>query len=255
MISKIFSLRWGVIASLLALGLLVAGCGSAQEQGSQEEGSQKEGSPPVAGSFVGKIPDLSGDTLVAVVAAEPQQGEEQREVRAYVCDGTDILEWFWGSASGNDLDLWSESETSSPGESQLEGELSSEGVTGTVRLSDGRTATFEAPLATGIAGFYNASILGNELSGTSETGARLEGRLEEPISNGELLRVPLTIASPDGETRNVEAGIFSDLDLTSVSGEQSNLRIIVDSDGEIAGADTQGGKLGATGIRGVYGAR
>ncbi len=236
------------VLAALTLGLLVAGCGA-------QQGAQKESAPTVAGSFVGKIPDLSGDPLVAVVAAEPQQGEEQREVRAYVCDGTDIKEWLWGSASGNDLDLWSESESSSPGGSQLEGELSSEGVTGAVRLSDGRTATFEAPQATGIAGLYNASILGNELSGASETGARLEGRLDEPITSGELLRIPLTITSPDGETRNIEAGIFSDLDLTSVSGEPRELRIIVDSDGDIAGADTQGGKLSATGIRGVYGAR
>ena len=248
MISKILSLRWGIIASLLALGLLVAGCGSAQEQGSQEKDTQKESAPPVSGSFVGKIPDLSGDTLVAVVAAEPQQGEEQREVRAYVCDGRDVLEWFWGSASGNDLDLWSESETSSPGESQLEGELSSEGVIGTVRLSDGRTATFEAPTATGIAGFYNMTISGREVSGSSETGARAEGQLDTPTTEDGLLRFPVTatITSTDGETRNIDTRILSDIDLTFASGDQSNLRAIIDSDGVTKGGDPQGGK-GATG--------
>ncbi len=45
-------------------------------------------------------------------------------MRAYLCDGQDINEWFWGTTEGNDLDLTSE------GEAGLEGSLASEAATG-----------------------------------------------------------------------------------------------------------------------------
>ncbi|MDP9366298.1 MAG: hypothetical protein M3Q10_19095, partial [Chloroflexota bacterium] len=113
MIAKIFSpLRWGVIASLLALGLLIAGCGGGggggQEEGAQGDEAPEESAPPVAGSFVGKA-DPSEHAFVAIVAGEAEEGAEGREVRAYMCDpARGINEWFRGTMTGNTLDLTSE---------------------------------------------------------------------------------------------------------------------------------------------------
>jgi hypothetical protein len=58
----------------------------------------------VVGEFVGKAP--SAEAFVALVAGKPKDGE--REVRAYLCDGQKISEWFTGTASANELSLSSE---------------------------------------------------------------------------------------------------------------------------------------------------
>src|SRR5215211_9307991 len=96
MFCKVFrSLRRGLfVVALLAPGGLISGCAGSQE--------------PVSGSFVGETSNPV--TSVAVVAAEPAQGEESREVRALIygttenpveTDGniTAINEWFVGSAT------------------------------------------------------------------------------------------------------------------------------------------------------------
>src|SRR3954466_15631922 len=111
-----------MVISLLSFGFLIAGCAGSQE--------------PVTGSFVGATSDPV--TSVAVVAAEPAQGENSREVRALIYGEREnpINEWFVGAATGNSLDLTSESGA------QLEGELTSEGTAGTITLPDGTSVPF-----------------------------------------------------------------------------------------------------------------
>jgi hypothetical protein len=38
--------------------------------------------------------------FISGIAAEPEQGEDQREAQGYLCDGWGLNEWFWGSAPG-----------------------------------------------------------------------------------------------------------------------------------------------------------
>ncbi len=128
---------------MLALWLLVAGCGGGGGGGSQQQEEQKA-TPPVTGNFVGEAPEE--DAFVALVAASPEEEEgQERDVRAYLCDGESISEWFTGTAEGNELDLTSEG----GGGARLEGNLSAEASTGTITLEDDQTLTYTAELARG----------------------------------------------------------------------------------------------------------
>ena len=183
-----------VVVSLLALvGLSVIGCGGAQEESSQESAS------PVAGSFVGETSDPV--TSVAVVAGEPAQGEDSREMRALIYGNSEnlIVEWFTGSAEGNTLDLTSE------GGARFEGELTPGGATGTITLADETEVPFEAAPATGVAGFYPVTLLADgQVNGASETGARLEGELAEEPSEEDVYPINGILTPPEGEPQAFE---------------------------------------------------
>src|SRR5215204_2359841 len=123
---------------------LIAGCG-----GSPQEGDGQQQQEPVVGEFAGEVSDANA--FVALVAGEPQDGEEAREVRAYLCDGREINEWFRGTAEGNKLDL------------------ASEASTGTITLDDSESFIFTADPATGVAGLYEVVLSDNgQLLGTSQ---------------------------------------------------------------------------------------
>src|SRR3990170_5064707 len=157
---------------VLAIWLLAAGCGGSGGEyggGSPPQEEQKD-APPVTGSFVGEAPDE--EAFVAIVAVSPEEEGNERDVRAYLCDGESVTEWFTGTAEGNELDLTSE------GGARLEGNLSTEASTGTITLEDDTTLTYTADLARGVAGLYNVTISEEGRGrGTSETGGPPEGPL------------------------------------------------------------------------------
>ena len=243
MIETVFrATRMGAATLLaVALALLLAGCGGGgggqQEGEAPEEGAEQ----PVAGNFVGEVSDFEGDPeavpFVAVVAAEAQEGA--REVRAYLCDGQSINEWFTGTAEGDELDLTSE------GGARLEGSLAPEAATGTITLEDGQSFEFTADLATGIAGLYNVNLSPDGVvAGTSEAGGSIEGQLADepqlaPQRQLETYPVTGTITAPDGEERDFEHFFDSD--------EPGEARWIVLADGSAKGAK----KTAATGSSGA----
>jgi hypothetical protein len=155
---------------MLALALLVGGCGGGQggAGGQQDEHSTQR---PVVGEFVGKVPD--SDAFVTLVAEKPKEGEEKRKVRAYLCDGQKISEWFVGQARSNELDL------SSEGGARLDARLTDAAATGTITLLNGggEALSFEVPPATGVEGFYVVSVPSEEgqVSSTSTRGAQIQG--------------------------------------------------------------------------------
>lgn len=171
------------LAPVLAIWLL-AGCsggGGGEQAGAQEE----ESAGPVTGEFVGDIPEA--DAFVSLVAEDGEQGSEEREIRAYLCDGRQLNEWFTGTVTANEVQL------ASPNGVQLDAILASETATGTITLSDGNSVGFEAPLGTGIDGFYPVNITSEgQVSGASWSGSQIEGsRSAEQITG--------TITSPEGE--------------------------------------------------------
>lgn len=207
-----------VVGLMLMLVLwLVAGCASPGQE--KEKGSQASGGP-VVGEFVGEIPEA--DTFVALVAEEPQEGGDTREVRAYLCDDESINEWFVGSASGDELQLTSESGV------QLLARLTGESSTGTVTLTDGRSFPFEALPATGIPGLYDVSTTsGGQVSGTSWSGARLEGqRADSPQEDGNYL-ISGTIIPTEGQLGEFKAEVAGT--------EATEGRFIVLPDGRLKG--------------------
>jgi hypothetical protein len=205
--------------SLLALaGFLVVGCA----------GFQERNAPPVAGNFVGEaVPSATQHAYVAVIASSAEEGEDEREVKAYLCDGGDVSEWFRGEA-GNTLDLTSENGA------HLEGNVAAEAATGTITLSDGTSFSFTANQATGPAGLYNASISpGGSVSGTSETGGRIEGQISEEADSEGLQAFSGTVTPAEG--RPVDFAVRANDD------SPGDVRIIVSEDVHVVGAGSRFG--------------
>jgi uncharacterized membrane protein YgcG len=149
-------------------------------------------------------------------------------VKAYLCDGQTVSDWFVGSVVGNDLRLSSDSGA------QLEGELTRDAATGTITDPNGDPISFEAPLATGIAGLYNVDISSDgALSGTSQTGGQLEGQLGNILEENDTYPVRGTITPPDGQPQDFSA-------LTSPTTADQH-RWIVLADGRIKGGNVGGG--------------
>ena len=215
------------LAPVLAMWLL-AGC--AGGSGGERADAQEESAGPVTGEFVGDISEA--DAFVSLLAEEPQeQGSEEREVRAYLCDGRQLNEWFTGTVTANEVQL------ASPNGVQLDATLASEVATGTITLSDGTSFAFMANPATGIAGLFDVTVSEDgQTNGTSERGGRLEGQLGDGPQDG---RYPLTgtITSLDGEeTRDFEATARAQVPVEG--------RFIVLDDGQIRG----GKKRTSTGV-------
>ncbi len=220
MLHRIFRpLRFGTgLALLTLLGLSIVGCAAQQEE--------EKAAPPVAGSFVGEAPPA--DAFIAIVADLPEGEGDERQVRAYLCDGQTVSDWFWGSVDGNNLSLTSDNGA------ELEGQLTPDAATGTIRDPNGDAISFEAPLATGIGGLYNVNVSSDgSLSGTSELGAQLEGQLGNILEENDSYPVSGTITPPDGQPEEFKA-------LTSPNTSDDH-RWIVLPDGQIKGGNFGGG--------------
>ena len=155
---------------MLAFGLLIGGCGDGQGGASEQQDEQQDTRKPVVGEFVGKVSDT--DAFVALVSEEPKKGEEKREVRAYLCDGQEISEWFVGQARSNEFEL------SSEGGARLDAKLTDAAAIGTITFPNGGAVlNFEASPATGVEGFYVLSVPSEEgqVSSTSTRGAQIQG--------------------------------------------------------------------------------
>ena len=227
------------IVRLRAMGLVVvlalwitAGCGgSGGEYGGSQQQEQKA-APPVTGSFVGEVPDE--EAFVTIVAAGPEEEGQERDVRAYLCDGESVTEWFTGRAEGNELDLTSE------GGARLEGNVSTEASTGTITLDDARTLTYTAELARGVAGLYNVTISEEgRVRGTSETGGLLQGQLgeEEEMRDEEVRPISGNFTSAEGQ--EVSFGVLGR------EPDPDEYRWIVLEDGQAKGAK-KGARTGTT---------
>jgi len=111
----------------------------------------------IAGEFVGAVQPEGGhhedEIFVAIVADAPLAGAMERRVRAYLCDGRSIDEWFVGEVAGNNVSLSSED-----GDAEIEAEMTADGVTGTLSLAGGEPLAFAADRPTGRGGLYNMYI-------------------------------------------------------------------------------------------------
>ena len=249
-VRRVASVNLALLVALLLLVLLVAGCGRGGEPGGSqeeetEETTQQQEEEPISGTFVGDdvfvIEDNSKvDAFLALVAKEPQVGEDQPEVRAYLCDGRTINEWFdEGSVEGSEFDLTSDGGAQLLG--SLKRDVDSSWISGQILLADGTVLGFGAPPATtGIGGLYDVTISGGQLSGTSDGGAQLEGRLADTLQEDGLYPASGTITPSDGQPpQDFQAFVTPD-----ASGE---LRWIVLEDGRIKGGFKQGEGAGFAG--------
>src|SRR5688572_24936751 len=145
--------------------------------------------PFMGETFIGQTSDP--DTFVAIVVAETPSGAEDRQARAYVCNGADIAEWFDQGAVTGDGQL----ELRAPTGAQLVGQLTEDAAIGTITLPDGAQFTFETRPATSADGLYTFLITPDgRVAGRSAGGASIEGQL----------LVAGTITLPNGESSGYE---------------------------------------------------
>jgi hypothetical protein len=182
--------------------------------------------PLMGETFVGETSDA--DAFVAVVVAEPQAGEEARQVRAYLCDAAENVAWFTGSASGEEVELSSEDGA------RLTAALTPAAVSGEITLANGGTLTFEAAPATGVAGLYTITLTDEGMvRGAAVDGqAQLEGLvaaapLVAPDAEDGHYPIVLTIRRADGEAGAILGSV-------SASGAAEG-RLIVLPDGRSKG--------------------
>jgi hypothetical protein len=160
---------------------------------------------------------------VAVVAAPAKEGQQQRDVNVYVCDGDGINEWLPGSVTGENFKL-----VSDDGDAEVTGKLTRSGVTGTVELPNGKSLDFQAKPATGPGGLYAITVRPDgRMTGTSSTGGELQGRVAKAPSGGGYRFT--------GVLRNAQRQRFT-LDFKGVRQQPTgDFRWIVASDGEVLG--------------------
>ena len=221
-----------LLAATIALLWVLAGCGGAgggeQRRQAPEETTTtpaREEEAAIAGEFVGEVP--RADAFVSLVA-EDAEAEDALEVRAYLCDGRQLSEWFWGSASGEELRLASDNGA------RLDATLAPQGASGTLTLSDGESFEFVAPPATGVEGFYPVGVTPSEVSGTSWRGAKLRGtRSGEGIAG---------VFTPPGGGGEEEEPV--DFGMTAAGIEEGENRwIVLEEDGRLG---IKGANRGAT---------
>jgi hypothetical protein len=148
-LSRRGALRLGGGAALAALVGTVGATTAAQEA--------TDGEAVIAGEFVGAVRPEGGhhedEIFVAIVADAPAPRAAQRRVRAYLCDGRSIDEWFVGEVDGNSATLSSEDD-----DAEFAAEMTADGVTGTFALAGGEPLAFTADRPTGRGGLYNVYI-------------------------------------------------------------------------------------------------
>jgi hypothetical protein len=178
-----------IVVSLLALPiLLVAGCA----------GSQERGAEPAVSSFVGKA-EPSQKAFVAIVVSGGEADGSERKVKAYLCDGWNIWEWFEGSMPENELDFTSDNGA------KLKATYTPKAIAGTIDLSDGTSFTFETSPATGASGLYTVNIGSDgRFNGISDSGGFIRGTIDEEPSGG-THATRGTVTSPEGDQFDFEA--------------------------------------------------
>jgi len=208
------------LAVVVLLLALFAGCGGDDDDG-DGHGDKTEKRKPVAGTFVGRIPET--EAFVSVVASPPAEGRDKRDVTVFVCDARRVCELFSGSAAGNRFTATSD------GNGEAEGTLSGKAATGSVELPDGETVRYRAGAAPATAGVYDLTVsAAGKLRGASAAGVALKGESTLPPPGSGSLKLA------DGTRRKFEVTKSSAEDAAQLRAGQ--VRLIVLPDGQMRGA-------------------
>jgi hypothetical protein len=175
----------------------------------------------VVGSFLGEVSGTQA--FVAIVAAPAEAGKDSAAVQIYISDGRGVSEWFSGPISDGGFVAQSDD-----GDAETEGKLSSDSVTGTVVLPDGKTGRYEASPPSGGAGLYELTVSSDgELTGASAAGLAVKGEMTLGKRGTGMVRLV------DGKRLEFALTRKRAGDLTHLRAGQ--VRLIVLSDGELRG--------------------
>jgi hypothetical protein len=212
--------RVGFWASLVAVLLAsLVGCGG--DDDGNNDSDREERREPVAGTFVGKLE--ASEAFVAVVAAPPPKGQDERDVTVFVCDAKRVCEWFSGSAAGDRFTAPSD------GDGEAKGTLSGKTATGSVELPDDETVRYKVGAAAATAGLYDLTVsAAGKLRGASAAGVALKGESTLPPPGSGNLKLA------DGTRLKFEVTKNTAGDATQLRPGQ--VRLIVLPDGQLRGA-------------------
>jgi hypothetical protein len=161
--------------SLLFALTALAGCGGDEENSDRRP-------RPVAGTYVSKV--QGSDAFVSVVAAPRTQGQRERSVSVFVCDGRRLCELFSGTAAANDFTA------RGAGGGEAKGKLSAEAATGTIEPAEGESLDYRAVQATATSGLYDLTVnREGRIRGASAAGVALRGNVELPPPGSGNLRL------------------------------------------------------------------
>ncbi len=211
------------VTLLVGLAVLIVGCGGEEER----EAAPRQADKPVTGTFIGEVPGT--DAFVAVVASEPEQGQQERKVVAYLCQVP--FGWFTGSASGNTFSLTGAARDPDLGKQnaeKVEVRLTDGAATGKFTLANGRELSFTARPLTGVAGLYQMTLPGGRrLTGPSSTGGKVVADIALRPEGGRAITG--RFIGPDGSSVPVNTTIGSQISPGDLG------RLIVFPDGRFQG--------------------
>ena len=145
-----------LFAGIMLCALLLTACGGAAQPAATTD-------PATAGqALLAKIPDITSDqpqadkTFVgAVKGTQALIGivVQNDVVAGYMCDGTDVSQWFTGKVANNKIDL-----TNAKG-TRLVADVGADSVNGTVTLTGGQPLSFTtAPAVKDVSGLYRQKV-------------------------------------------------------------------------------------------------
>lgn len=181
------------------VGILLIGCGGEQREQAQGGGGQQQAQGGGQRVYFGWLLGTPEIGAVAFDVSAPN-GEDARDVVAYVCNGVGgeeaLAVWFKGVVSGALGETGeTQSLTSAGGQEELLiAALNDHEVFGSFTNAFGQSVRYAATPATGGAGIYEVTLDEDlNYTGTSTDGSRLEARADEEGN------VQGTVTTADGE--------------------------------------------------------
>jgi hypothetical protein len=203
-------------AGIASAGLLM---GTRRTLAAAQDASPPAETGPTAGQhvdeFIGVVRPGEGhhadEIFVAVLIDSPIAPSTARRVRAYLCDGRQITEWYVGETVTDDVTL-----DSDDGDARIELALSSERVSGSFQLSDGNGYEFSATRPTGRGGLFRIFLTEDLVGfGASERGTLLNYRIEDGVATGMFVFADGRTDEFSVPTTDLETGHFRLLVLDS----------------------------------------
>jgi hypothetical protein len=131
------------ICACIALIVVTAACNGAATPPQPEPTSEA-----AADDLTTYVGDVDGNLFIALDVIELNGAQEERAVRAYLCDGADVAVWLTGQFSGDQVTLVS-------GDTRV-ALTNMNSASGTLSLEGEAEVPFTTTLATGDAGLYRA---------------------------------------------------------------------------------------------------
>lgn len=169
-------------------------------------------------TYVGLV---DGTDAVFAIVPDP---EDPTQVSAYVCNGTTLLQWGFGTVDGEQVAVAFE------GGASLVAQLAGDGLTGSLTLPDGTSHDLDGHQASGAEGLYDITT-GEQVTATREDGSTvdvdvsIEGEVAVATAQVDGVEVRAMVMRTEGGPLPEDTAEFDDCRL-----------IVVEDDGQLVGS-------------------